>query len=116
MEFIGGLVGIRQDPHTLRLRPEIGWAVREAPVVREVPARVTRENVGRIVPGMALSEVRELLGDGTVVRKGDRAERRAGGGLARITTAVLEWREGDRRTTVTFENDQVVDKHHTGLG
>jgi len=29
MEFLGGLVGVRQDPKTLRLRPEIGWAVRE---------------------------------------------------------------------------------------
>jgi hypothetical protein len=30
MEFIGGLVGIAQDPPTLCLRPEIGWAIREA--------------------------------------------------------------------------------------
>lgn len=30
MEFVGGLMGIRQDPDTLCLRPEIGWAVREA--------------------------------------------------------------------------------------
>jgi hypothetical protein len=30
MEFVGGLVGVRQDPETLCLRPEIGWAVREA--------------------------------------------------------------------------------------
>lgn len=33
MEFIGGLCGIRQEPKTLRLRPEIGWAVREKPRV-----------------------------------------------------------------------------------
>ena len=29
MEFLGGFVGIAQDPDTLCLRPEIGWAVRE---------------------------------------------------------------------------------------
>jgi hypothetical protein len=29
MEFLGGFVGVRQDPKALRLRPEIGWAVRE---------------------------------------------------------------------------------------
>jgi len=33
MEFLGGFVGVAQDADTLRLRPEIGWAVREcAPV------------------------------------------------------------------------------------
>ncbi len=32
MELLGGLVGIRQEPGTLSLRPEIGWAVRELPV------------------------------------------------------------------------------------
>jgi Domain of unknown function (DUF4419) len=31
MEFLGGLVGVAQDQETLALRPEIGWAVREAP-------------------------------------------------------------------------------------
>jgi hypothetical protein len=30
MEFIGGLIGVRQDPQTLCLQPEIGWAVWEA--------------------------------------------------------------------------------------
>lgn len=29
MEFLGGLVGVRQETDTLRLRPEIGWAVAE---------------------------------------------------------------------------------------
>jgi hypothetical protein len=29
MEFIAGFVGVAQDPETLCLRPEIGWAVRE---------------------------------------------------------------------------------------
>jgi hypothetical protein len=32
MEFLGGFVGVAQDEGTLALRPEIGWAVREAPV------------------------------------------------------------------------------------
>jgi hypothetical protein len=31
MEFLGGFVGVAQDEETLALRPEIGWAVREAP-------------------------------------------------------------------------------------
>jgi hypothetical protein len=30
MEFVGGLIGVRQDAGTLCLRPEIGWAVRGA--------------------------------------------------------------------------------------
>jgi hypothetical protein len=30
IEFLGGFVGVAQDPETLTLRPEIGWAVREA--------------------------------------------------------------------------------------
>ncbi len=30
MEFLGGFVGVAQDRDTLALRPEIGWAVREA--------------------------------------------------------------------------------------
>lgn len=30
MEFLGGFVGIAQDPDTLTLRPEIGWAIRES--------------------------------------------------------------------------------------
>jgi hypothetical protein len=30
MEFVGGLLGISQDQETLCLRPEIGWAIREA--------------------------------------------------------------------------------------
>lgn len=31
MEFIAGLMGIRQDLETLTLRPEVGWVVRESP-------------------------------------------------------------------------------------
>jgi hypothetical protein len=34
MEFLGGFIGIEQDPNTLALRPEIGWAVCDAPVLR----------------------------------------------------------------------------------
>ena len=30
MEFVGGLMGIAQDPTNLCLRPEIGWAIRAA--------------------------------------------------------------------------------------
>ncbi|WP_425396369.1 DUF4419 domain-containing protein [Aeoliella sp.] len=35
MELFGGLIGVAQDPDTLALRPEIGWAVREAPTQAE---------------------------------------------------------------------------------
>jgi hypothetical protein len=31
MEFLGGVVGVAEDQETLALRPEVGWAVREAP-------------------------------------------------------------------------------------
>jgi hypothetical protein len=29
MEMLGGFVGVTQDPATMTLRPEIGWAIRE---------------------------------------------------------------------------------------
>jgi hypothetical protein len=115
MEFIGGLFGIRQDPHTLCLRPEIGWAVREAPAVREVQRRITSETVGRIVAGMTFSEVTDLLGAGKVLRKGETLQRSPGGSHVHIRTAVIEWQERDSRVTITFENDKVVEKHHSGL-
>lgn len=38
MEFLGGFVGVRQDADTLRLRPEIGWAVRDFAIVRALKA------------------------------------------------------------------------------
>jgi hypothetical protein len=31
MQFLGGFVGVCQDKDTLAVKPEIGWAVREAP-------------------------------------------------------------------------------------
>jgi hypothetical protein len=31
MEFLAGFIGVRQDAESLALRPEIGWAVRDAP-------------------------------------------------------------------------------------
>ncbi len=38
MEFLGGFVGIRQEADTLRLVPEIGWAVREHAVAWDSPS------------------------------------------------------------------------------
>ncbi|MCY2964780.1 MAG: DUF4419 domain-containing protein [Planctomycetota bacterium] len=32
MEMLGGFVGISQEPESLRLRPEIGWAIRESTI------------------------------------------------------------------------------------
>jgi hypothetical protein len=34
MEFVGGFVGVSQDKESLAVKPEIGWAVREAPAAR----------------------------------------------------------------------------------
>jgi hypothetical protein len=34
MEFLAGFLGVAQDPASLALRPEIGWAVRQAPPPR----------------------------------------------------------------------------------
>jgi hypothetical protein len=31
MEVLGGFVGVSQNKETLAVKPEIGWAVREAP-------------------------------------------------------------------------------------
>jgi hypothetical protein len=42
MEFLGGFVGVAQDSHTLCLRPEIGWAVREV-MSREPKPRRDRD-------------------------------------------------------------------------
>jgi hypothetical protein len=81
---------------------------------REVPTRITREKVDRLRPGMASSDVGSILGDGMVVRRGERAER-SGGNWARLTTLTLEWQEGSRRVTVTFENDKVLEVHQQGL-
>jgi hypothetical protein len=88
-------------------------AAREAPVLQEAP-RITSENVDRIRPGMASSDVRSILGDGRVVTRGESVER-SGGNSVRRTTAVLDWQEGSRRVTVTFENDKVLEVHQRGL-
>jgi Domain of unknown function (DUF4419) len=44
MEAIGGLVGITQDPHSLALRPKVGWAVREAEKMEVLLARLSAEH------------------------------------------------------------------------
>jgi len=31
MQFLGGFVGVAQDPNTRVIRPAMGWAVRDAP-------------------------------------------------------------------------------------
>jgi hypothetical protein len=89
-------------------------AARWEPVPQEAPARITRENVARIRPGMTSAEVRSILGDGRGVRHGECVER-SGGSWARRTTAVLDWQEGCRRVTITFENDKVLEVDQRGL-
>jgi hypothetical protein len=38
MEFVGGLIGVAQDPATLGLRPEIGWAILDKQRIAQVEA------------------------------------------------------------------------------
>jgi len=95
--------------------PGKGCAIRKARAVHEVPTRITCETVGRIVAGMAFSEVSDLFGEGKVLQKGESMHRSVGGTCVKTTTAVIEWQEGDRRVTIAFQNDKVVEKHHTGL-
>jgi hypothetical protein len=78
------------------------------------PARITRENVARIRRGMTSAEVRSILGDGGVIRRGECVER-SGGNWPPRTTAVLDWQEGCRRVTITFENDEVLEVDQRGL-
>lgn len=44
MEAVGGLVGVAQDPHTLALRPQVGWAVRDAERIDVLLARLEAEH------------------------------------------------------------------------
>jgi hypothetical protein len=44
MEAIGGLLGVSQDPHTLALRPRVGWAIREADKLDVLLARLVKEH------------------------------------------------------------------------
>jgi hypothetical protein len=46
MELIGGFVGVSQDPATLTVRPEIGWAVR--PETSDAPASSTDDSGRRV--------------------------------------------------------------------
>ncbi len=49
MRFLGGFVGVAQDPTTLALRPAIGWAVRDDVVVQPPTPAELREQ-GRSPP------------------------------------------------------------------
>lgn len=57
MEAIGGLVGVSQNPDTLALRPEVGWAVRPAEQQDVLLARVAAEH--RTFPGANLDRVND---------------------------------------------------------
>jgi hypothetical protein len=39
MEFVGGLIGVRQDSESLSLRPEIGWAILDKQRIRQIQAQ-----------------------------------------------------------------------------
>jgi hypothetical protein len=45
MEAVGGLVGVSQDAQTLALRPEVGWAVREAEKMDVLLRRLAADHV-----------------------------------------------------------------------
>jgi hypothetical protein len=91
-----------------------GW-LPEPQILHEVPPRITHETIGQIVAGMAFSEVRDLLGAGEVLQKGESVQRTVAGTCVKITTAALKWQEGERWITITFRNDKVVKKHHSGV-
>lgn len=42
MEFLGGFVGVTQDPSTLALRPKLGWAVRPGSELDRLFARLSK--------------------------------------------------------------------------
>jgi hypothetical protein len=42
MQFVGGLIGITQDPATLCLRPEIGWAILDKQRITQIEAERAR--------------------------------------------------------------------------
>lgn len=48
MEFVGGLIGVAQDPATLSLRPEIGWAILDLDTIRRVNAEEAARERARV--------------------------------------------------------------------
>jgi hypothetical protein len=42
MEFLGGFVGVTQDPSTLSLRPKLGWAVRQGSDLDQLFVRLSK--------------------------------------------------------------------------
>jgi hypothetical protein len=61
MEAIGGLVGVSQHPKTLALRPEVGWAVREAEKLDVLLRRVAAEHT--TFPGLRVQQAEHLPPD-----------------------------------------------------
>lgn len=54
MEAVGGLVGVKQDSETMALRPEVGWAVRDAEKMDVLLKRLVTEH--RTFPGVGFDE------------------------------------------------------------
>jgi hypothetical protein len=63
---------------------------------------------------MGLQAVEALLGPGNLVSKGESARFTEQGTLERSAEAVLTWLVADRRFTIVFVNDAVVEKWYVG--
>jgi hypothetical protein len=59
MEFVGGLVGIRQDPESLALRPEIGWAILDKQKITQIKAEQVAKERARVEAERAKAADRE---------------------------------------------------------
>ena len=80
MEFLGGFVGVSQDPETLALRPEIGWAVRPATLARVGASQRDGEavTVSFLGPSPAVEQALECVRSHHGVEWIDPEDRRAG--------------------------------------
>jgi hypothetical protein len=48
MEFVGGLIGVAQEPATLCLRPEIGWAIVDKQTITRLKAEEAAKECARV--------------------------------------------------------------------
>ena len=76
------------------------------------PTRLTLANYGRVRTGMSRYEVGDVLGFGWKTI----AENEFGQGTEfHVTTEALEWQDGMRIVTCTFQNGKLVQKAQAGL-
>ena len=76
----------------------IGAGVYQSMTASQPAAAITEAQYERIRPGMTLTDVRAIAGDGVEVRRSE-------------SVAIFEWSSTDGRTvTGTFEDDRLVEK------